>query len=65
MVVTDINPYRLAMATAHGATRVVNVAEEQLAPVMTELGMAEGFLGSGYALGDGDRRIIDPAHTQF
>jgi threonine 3-dehydrogenase len=39
IVVTDINPYRLAMAAAHGATRTVNVATEQLGPVMTELGM--------------------------
>ncbi|MEQ1702838.1 MAG: L-threonine 3-dehydrogenase [Ilumatobacteraceae bacterium] len=43
IVVTDINPYRLAMAAAHGATRVVNVAQEQLGPVMAELGMTEGF----------------------
>ena len=43
VVVTDINPYRLAMAAAHGATRVVNVAQEQLGPVMAELGMTEGF----------------------
>ena len=31
------------MAAAHGATRTVNVAQEQLGPVMTELGMSEGF----------------------
>jgi threonine 3-dehydrogenase len=43
VVVTDINPYRLEMAAAHGATRVVNVAQEQLGPVMAELGMSEGF----------------------
>ena len=43
VVVTDVNPYRLAMAMAHGATRVVNVAEEALPPVMAELGMTEGF----------------------
>jgi threonine 3-dehydrogenase len=43
IVVTDVNPYRLAMATANGATRVVNVAEEALEPVMAELGMTEGF----------------------
>ena len=43
IVVTDINPYRLAMAAAHGATRTVDVAQEQLGPVMKELGMAEGF----------------------
>jgi len=43
IVVTDVNPYRLAMASAHGATRVVDVSNEQLGPVMAELGMTEGF----------------------
>jgi threonine 3-dehydrogenase len=43
VVVTDVNPYRLEMATAHGATRTVNVAHEELGPVMAELGMTEGF----------------------
>ena len=43
VVVTDVNPYRLAMAAAHGATRVVDVAHQQLGPVMIELGMTEGF----------------------
>jgi threonine 3-dehydrogenase len=43
IVVTDVNPYRLEMARAHGATRAVNVAEQELAPVMAELGMNEGF----------------------
>ena len=43
IVVTDINPYRLGMAAAHGATRVVDVSKEQLGPVMAELGMTEGF----------------------
>jgi len=43
VVVTDINPYRLEMAKAHGATRVVDVRHEQLGPVMAELGMTEGF----------------------
>jgi threonine 3-dehydrogenase len=43
VVVTDVNPYRLAMAAAHGATRVVDVRSEALAPVMDELGMSEGF----------------------
>ena len=31
------------MAKAHGASRAVDVRSEQLAPVMTELGMTEGF----------------------
>ncbi len=43
VVVTDVNPYRLAMAARHGANRVVDVRDEQLGPVMAELGMTEGF----------------------
>jgi threonine 3-dehydrogenase len=43
IVVTDVNPYRLAMAAEHGATRVVDVRTEDLGAVMAELGMAEGF----------------------
>src|SRR6185295_5457750 len=43
VVVTDVNPYRLAMATEHGATRAVDVRHEDLAGVMAELGMSEGF----------------------
>jgi threonine 3-dehydrogenase len=43
IVVTDVNRFRLDMATKLGATHVVDVSSEQLAPVMTELGMTEGF----------------------
>jgi threonine 3-dehydrogenase len=43
IVVTDVNRYRLDMATKLGATHVVDVSFEQLAPVMAELGMTEGF----------------------
>jgi threonine 3-dehydrogenase len=43
VVVTDVNEYRLAMAARFGANRVVDVRHETLAPVMAELGMAEGF----------------------
>jgi threonine 3-dehydrogenase len=43
VVVTDINRYRLDMAAEHGASRVVDVRAEQLGPVMSELGMTEGF----------------------
>jgi threonine 3-dehydrogenase len=43
VVVTDVNPYRLAMAADHGATRVVDVRTEDLESVMSELGMSEGF----------------------
>jgi threonine 3-dehydrogenase len=43
VVVTDVNPYRLAMAADHGANRVVDVRTESLETVMAELGMTEGF----------------------
>lgn len=43
VVVTDVNDFRLAMATAMGATRVVNVTREDPQTVMDELGMSEGF----------------------
>jgi threonine 3-dehydrogenase len=43
IVVTDVNPYRLALAEKLGATRVVNVAKESLTDVKKELNMNEGF----------------------
>jgi threonine 3-dehydrogenase len=43
VVVTDVNPYRLELASRMGADRVVNVSVESLPPVMDELGMTEGF----------------------
>jgi threonine 3-dehydrogenase len=43
VVVTDINDYRLDLAHKMGATRIVNVARENLADVMREIGMVEGF----------------------
>jgi threonine 3-dehydrogenase len=43
VVVTDINPDRLALAERMGATRVVNVANESLRDVQREIGMSEGF----------------------
>ncbi|WP_461211564.1 L-threonine 3-dehydrogenase [Desulfocurvus sp. DL9XJH121] len=43
VVITDVNPHRLDMARAMGATRAVNVAEEKLEAVMADLGMTEGF----------------------
>lgn len=43
VVITDVNPYRLALAEKMGATRAVNVAKESLKDVMNELGMTEGF----------------------
>ncbi len=43
VVVTDVNRFRLDMAAAAGATRVIDVSQEDLDPVMAELGMTEGF----------------------
>ncbi|QJR81037.1 L-threonine 3-dehydrogenase [Alteromonas pelagimontana] len=43
VVITDINPYRLALAEKMGATRAVNVNDTKLESVMKELGMTEGF----------------------
>ncbi len=43
VVVTDVNDYRLELATKMNATRVVNVAKESIKEVMSELGMTEGF----------------------
>lgn len=43
VVITDINPWRLELAKKMGATRAVNVMEENLNDVMNELGMTEGF----------------------
>ncbi|MDM7859266.1 L-threonine 3-dehydrogenase [Alteromonas sp. ASW11-36] len=43
VVITDVNPYRLSLAKQMGATRAVNVAEQDLKAVMQELGMTEGF----------------------
>lgn len=43
IVVTDVQPARLERAARMGATRVVNVAEEPVRAVMSQLGMTEGF----------------------
>ena len=43
VVVTDVNPWRLELVAKMGATRVVDVRNERIADVQTELGMHEGF----------------------
>src|ERR1700688_1033494 len=42
-VITDLNPYRLALAEKLGVTLAVNVREQKLADVQKQLGMSEGF----------------------
>lgn len=43
VVITDINDYRLELASKMGATRAVNTMNTKLEDVMKELGMTEGF----------------------
>ncbi len=43
VVVTDLNPERLALATTMGATRVVDVSREKISEVQKDVGMKEGF----------------------
>ncbi len=43
VVITDMNDYRLGLATKMGASRAVNVSKESLKDVMADLGMVEGF----------------------
>jgi threonine 3-dehydrogenase len=42
-VITDLNPYRLALARKLGVTRAVDVRETSLRDVQKQLGMTEGF----------------------
>ena len=43
VVITDVNPYRLALAMKVGNFCTVNIKEEKLEEVMKKLGMKEGF----------------------
>lgn len=43
VVITDVNDYRLALATRMGASRAVNVQKGNAKQAMQELGMTEGF----------------------
>ncbi|TDR31995.1 L-threonine 3-dehydrogenase [Hydromonas duriensis] len=43
VVITDVNEYRLDLARQMGATRAVNVMQQDLKSVMSELHMTEGF----------------------
>ncbi len=43
VVITDVNPERLALAEQLDVTRTVNITRESLPQVMSELGMTEGF----------------------
>ena len=43
IVITDVNDYRLSLATKMGATCAVNVSQTELSSVMEQLKMTEGF----------------------
>lgn len=43
VVVTDVNDYRLELASRMGASRALNVERDSLEDTMRELGMREGF----------------------
>ncbi|MEM7293324.1 MAG: L-threonine 3-dehydrogenase [Pseudomonadota bacterium] len=43
VVITDVNAYRLSLAKQIGVSRAVDVTQESLETVMSELGMQEGF----------------------
>jgi threonine 3-dehydrogenase len=43
VVVTDVNPYRLALAKKMGASRVLDVRSETIKDAQQQLGMKEGF----------------------
>ena len=43
VVITDVNDYRLDLARKMGADAAVNVSREDLATVMTQQGLVEGF----------------------
>ena len=43
IVITDVNDYRLGLATEMGASRALNVTRESIDDTMRDLGMEEGF----------------------
>ena len=43
VVITDLSPYRIALAKQMGVQHVVHAANDDLSEVMTSIGMTEGF----------------------
>ncbi len=64
VVVTDVNPDRLALAKRMGATRVVDASRENLADVQRELGMKEGF-DVGLEMSGNPRALSDMIDNMF
>lgn len=64
VVVTDVNPDRLALAARMGATRVVDVSREKLSDVQHELGMKEGF-DVGLEMSGNPRALADMIDNMY
>jgi threonine 3-dehydrogenase len=64
VVVTDLNPARLALARRMGATRAVDVSREALPDVQRELGMKEGF-DVGLEMSGQPRALADMIDNMF
>lgn len=62
VVITDVNPYRLALAEKMGATVALNVREGRLKEVMAHLGMKEGF-DVGLEMSGSDKALNDMLAT--
>lgn len=62
VVITDVNPYRLALAEKMGATVALNVREGTLKEVMANLGMKEGF-DVGLEMSGSDKALNDMLAT--
>jgi threonine 3-dehydrogenase len=62
VVITDVNPYRLALAEKMGATVALNVRKGTLKEVMAHLGMKEGF-DVGLEMSGSDKALNDMLAT--
>jgi len=64
VVITDINKYRLNLAKRMGVDRAVNIAKENLADIMKELGMKEGF-DVGFEMSGNPKALNDMIDVMF
>jgi threonine 3-dehydrogenase len=62
VVITDVNPYRLALAEKMGATVALDVQKGTLKEVMAHLGMKEGF-DVGLEMSGSDKALNDMLAT--
>jgi threonine 3-dehydrogenase len=62
VVITDVNPYRLALAEKMGATVALDVQKGTLKKVMAHLGMKEGF-DVGLEMSGSDKALNDMLAT--